>query len=313
MPTIETVPYRGWKRNIRLANRDVELIVTREVGPRIIRFGFIGARNLFGELTEQAGGTGEKEWMIRGGHRLWIAPEEKPKSYELDNQPVNIRILPDGFAARRMGNKAGGIRAIQEPGPISRVQKSMDIILADGRNEATVVHRLTNAGRRAVTLAPWALTVMAKRGTAIIPLPKKIPHTARLTHNQNWSLWGYTDFSDPRWTLGARYILFRQDPRRGPNKLGIAQREGWVAYQLNDCLFIKRFDRIPGAVYPDSDVNFETFSNQQILELESLGPLTTLRPGQTATHTETWSLHGGIKPCRTEADIAAGVERCVRG
>ena len=179
----------------------------------------------------------------------------------------------------------------------------MDITLAERRNEVTVVHRLTNKGRQAITLAPWALTVMAKRGMAIIPLPKKMSHAGLLTHNQNWSLWGYTDLSDPRWTIRQRYILFRQDPRREPNKIGIAHREGWVAYLRNGLLFIKRFKRIPGATYPDSDVNFETFANQQILELESLGPLVTLRPGQTAAHTETWTLHCGVRACRTEADI----------
>lgn len=291
MPIIETVPYRGWKRNIRLTNGQVELIVTQDVGPRIVRFGFIGAQNAFGELPEQMGGVGEKEWMIRGGHRLWVAPEEKPKSYELDNAPITIRTRP------------GGIRAVQAPGPYAHVQKTMDITLVERRNEVQVVHRLTNKGRQAITLAPWALTVMAKRGVAIIPLPAKISHTKCLTHNQNWSLWGYTDLSDPRWTIGQRYVLFRQDPRREPNKIGMAHREGWVAYLRNDLLFIKKFQRIPGATYPDSDVNFETFSNQQFLEIESLGPLVTLRPGQTATHAETWTLHRGVKACRTEADI----------
>ena len=309
---IATVPYRGWKRNIRLANGQVELIVTQDVGPRIVRFGFIGDQNVFGELPEQMGGTSEKKWMIRGGHRLWVAPEEKPKSYELDNVPIVIRKIPASAPGASTGAEAladrpagrpGGIRTIQAPGPLTRVQKTIAITLADRRNEVTVVHRLTNKGRQAITLAPWALTVMAKRGMAIIPLPKKISHAGLLTHNQNWSLWGYTDLSDPRWTIGPCYILFRQDPRREPNKIGIAHREGWVAYLRNGLLFIKRFKRIPGATYPDSDVNFETFANQQILELESLGPLVKLRPGQTAAHTETWSLHRGVKACRTEADI----------
>ncbi len=291
MPTIETVPYRGWKCNVRLANREVELVVTEEVGPRIVRFGFIGDQNVFGELSEQMGGVGEKQWMIRGGHRLWVAPEAKPKSYELDNGPITVRNIP------------GGIRVVQVPGPITHVQKTMDITLADRRNEATVVHRLANKGRQVITLAPWALSVMAKRGVAIIPLPKKLTPADLLTNNQNWSIWGYTDLGDPRWTIGKRYIRFRQDPRREPNKLGLAHREGWVAYLRGDLLFIKKFKRIPGAIYPDNDVNFETYANQRILELESLGPLVKLRPGQTTTHTETWTIHRGIKACRTEADI----------
>ncbi|MCX6992304.1 MAG: hypothetical protein NT011_04085 [Kiritimatiellaeota bacterium] len=310
MPTIETVPYRGWKHNIRLTNGQVELIVTQDVGPRIVRFGFIGAQNVFGEFPEQLGGAGEKEWMIRGGHRLWIAPEAKPKSYELDNTPVAIRKIP-AFAPGATAGKSGGICAAQVPGPLTRVQKTMDITLADHRNEVTVVHRLTNKGSRAITLAPWALTVMAKRGVAIIPLPKKILHTDRLTPNQNWSIWGYTDFSDPRWTLGARYILFRQDPKRGPNKVGIAHRPGWIGYWRKETLFVKRFVFQEGATYPDNGVNFETFANERLLEVESLGPLVTLRPGQTVCHTENWALHRGVKACRTEADIDKYVARLV--
>ncbi len=288
---VETIAYRGWKHNIRLSNSQVELVVTQDVGPRIVRFGFIGAQNVFGEMPEQMGGVGEKKWMIRGGHRLWVAPEETPKSYELDNAPLEIHKI------------TGGIRTIQAPGPCSHVQKTMDITLADHRNEVAIVHRLTNRGRRAITLAPWALTVMAKCGMAIIPLPKKVVPVVLLTNSQNWSLWDYTDLSDSRWTIGKKYILFRQDPSRRPNKIGIAHREGWVAYLRAGLLFVKRFKRIPGAIYPDSDVNFETYANQRILELESLGPLITLATGQTVAHTEKWSLHRGIRACRTEADI----------
>jgi hypothetical protein len=300
MPKIETVKYHGWKRNIRLSNGQVELIVTADIGPRILRFGFIGGENAFGELPKQMGGAGEKEWMIRGGHRLWVAPEAKPKTYELDNKPIAIKSI------------SGGIRTVQAPGTLAHIRKTMDITLADRRNEVIIVHRLTNKGRKAVSLAPWALTVMAKRGTAIIPLPKKLSHAGLLINNQNWSLWGYTDLSDPRWMIGPRYIRFRQDPRRDANKLGIAHREEWVAYLRNGLLFIKKFKRLPGAVYPDCNVNFETFSNQDILELESLGPLVTLRPGQTVAHTEKWALHRGTKNCRTEADIDKHVGRLAK-
>lgn len=291
MLTIEAVQYRGWRNNVRLANRQVELIVTREVGPRIIRFGFIGGANILGEWPGQLGGAGERQWMIRGGHRLWLAPEEKPKTYELDNAPVEIRQYPRG------------IRVVQSPGSLTKVQKTIVITLAERRNEVTLEHRLTNKGAKPITLAPWALTVMARCGTAIIPLPGKIPHTARLTSNQNWTLWGYTDFSDSRWTFWSRYLLFRHDPKRGPNKLGIAQREGWVAYWLKGTLFVKRFAFREGATYPDQGVNFETFANEQILELESLGPLLTLRPGQTASHSEVWSLHRGVRAPDSEAAI----------
>ncbi|MBN1675208.1 MAG: hypothetical protein JXR37_29480 [Kiritimatiellae bacterium] len=288
---MEIVEYGGWRNNVRLANREVELIVTRDVGPRVIRFGFIGARNVLGELDGQMGGTGEAEWMIRGGHRLWVAPEAKPWSYELDNVPVDIR------------EAGAGIEARQPAGPVTGVAKTVRVALAPDANTVTVSHTLTNEGDNPVELAVWALTVMAKRGMAVIPLPAKIPHTERLTHNQEWSLWGYTDFSDPRWTLGSRYITLRQDPKRSPTKLGLAHREGWIGYLLDGFLFTKAFRRVEQAAYPDGGVNFETFTNEDILELESLGPLVRLAPGEASTHEERWTLHKDIPACETEADL----------
>ena len=153
-----------------------------------------------------------------------------------------------------------------------------------------------------MSLSPWALSVMAPNGMAILPLPAKIPHTKCLTHNQEWSLWGYTDFTDKRWTLGSRYIFFRQDPKRGPNKMGLAQREGWAAYVVGPYAFVKRFPWIDGAKYPDGGVNFETFSNEEFLEVETLGPLVTLRPGQSTRHVETWRIFRKVPHIASEAD-----------
>jgi hypothetical protein len=39
---IENVSYGGWPNCLRIANDEVELIVTTDVGPRVIRYGFIG-------------------------------------------------------------------------------------------------------------------------------------------------------------------------------------------------------------------------------------------------------------------------------
>lgn len=292
MLTIETVRFKGWTNNIRISNGSVELIVTGEVGPRILRCGFVNERNLMAQFKEQMGGSAEKEWMIRGGHRLWIAPESKPETYELDNSPVQIRKIQ------------GGIRTLQEPGRLTGIQKTMEIRMTETSNEITITHQLINRSRKPRTLAPWALTVMAPGGLCIIPLPEKIPHTDRLLHNQTWSIWGYTDFADGRWTLGSRYAFFRQSRKHGPGKLGIAHREGWVAYQLDEFLLAKSFKFAEGATYPDGGVNFETFSNERMLEVETLGPLTTLAPGKSVKHVETWTLLRNTKPVRTEKDAA---------
>jgi len=292
---VEDIEYNGWKNNIRVANKEIELICTKDIGPRIIRLGFINSRNIFGELPGQQGGAGEDEWILRGGHRLWIAPEEKPKTYELDNSPIEVE------------KTDSGIKTIQPVGPLSNIKKTMEISLSDERNEVSILHRLSNKGNSPVELSSWALTVMAREGTAIIPLPEKISHSDRLTHNQEWSLWGYTDFSDDRWRFGSRYIFFRQDPAKGPNKLGIMHREGWVAYLLEGILFVKCFTAQEGLPYPDGGVNFETFANEDILELESLSPLVVLQPGESVEHTERWLLYRDVGYCESDEDVDTNI------
>jgi len=59
---------------------------------------------------------------------------------------------------------------------------------------------------------------------------------------------------------------------------------------LGDSLFIKTFDHAPGGHYPDGGCNFETFTNSEMLEVESLGELVTLQPGESTTHFENWYL-----------------------
>ncbi len=296
---MEKVKFNGWNA-LRLANGQVELVITRDVGPRVVRFAFLGGKNVFAEIPEHQGGMHEKEWMNRGGHRFWIAPEAKPWSYELDNEPYE--------SAEEIAN---GIRTKQAPGPVTKIAKQMEITLDPKEAKVSLCHTLTNCGATAVKCAPWALSVMGLNGQAIIPLPKRIPHTDRLTHNQSWSLWGYTDFSDSRWTLGGRYVFLRQDPKRSPTKLGLAHEEKWVGYQIEGNLFVKYFDFKPGAEYPDGGCSFETFSNEEILELESLGPLVELAPGASVEHRETWKLFKDIPMCKTEDEVDARVRPLV--
>ena len=47
---IQEIPYAGWKRNLRLQGPTTELVITLDVGPRIIRYGFHNDRNVFVEL-----------------------------------------------------------------------------------------------------------------------------------------------------------------------------------------------------------------------------------------------------------------------
>jgi len=289
---ITHVEYGGWKNNVKLSNDRIELIATLDVGPRIIRFGPVGGPNMFKEFPEQLGGTGEPEWQLRGGHRLWHSPEAKPRTYALDNGPVELEKIHE-FS----------LRLNQPVETENGIRKQIRISMTAEDNMVALTHRLTNVGPWSVELAPWALTVMDAGGIGIVGLPEKRPHTEVLTPDFPLVLWPYTDLRDSRLSLGARYITLAQDKGKSPIKYGMANMLGWAAYLAHGCLFVKYFDYDPIAVYPDFGCNFETFTNEDMLEVESLGPLTVLEPGDMIEHDETWRLDIDVPSVNDEASI----------
>jgi hypothetical protein len=294
--TMKTIPYRGWKNNLQLSNGTVELVLTLDIGPRIIRYGFVGGPNVFKEYEEQMGKAGEPAWQIRGGHRLWHAPEDLKRSYELDNSPIKSERL-----------NASTVRLIQPIEPGTGIQKEMDVMLDPTGSRVTVVHRLRNTGMWEVELAAWALSVMAPGGAEIIPLPEKVPHPQGLLPNQTFILWPYTDLGDARWRWGTKYVVLKQDSGKGPTKIGLAHKLGWVAYLRDGLLFVKAIEHQAGRDYPDAGSNFETFTNQEMLEIESLGPLARPAPGQSVEHTERWWLLKDIPNETSDAAIDANI------
>ncbi len=109
---IEKTAYAGWQNCYRVSNGEVELIVTGDVGPRVIRFGFVGGQNLFKEFKAELGKSGETTWMPRGGHRLWVGPEDEKVSYALDNGPIAIAVRNGELEATQPVEKETGMQKI---------------------------------------------------------------------------------------------------------------------------------------------------------------------------------------------------------
>ena len=278
---LDYVRFGGWENNVRLSNDRVELIITLDVGPRVISYRTSAGENVFKTFADQLGRVGESEWQARGGHRFWLAPEDKVRSYVPDNTEIEHRVISDD-----------AVEFINEPTSVLPVKKILRLSLDPGSSRVTVVHRAENHGPEEIQLATWGLSVMAPGGIKIIPMPPLGEHPRDLLPNRTMILWPYTDMADDRWHWGKNFITLRQSPTRGPAKIGLAHRENWVSYHRADTLFVKSFAYLEGAIYPDNGCNFETFTNQEMLEVESLGPLVSLAPGATTEHAEDWQLFG---------------------
>ena len=162
--TIEKIDFKGWPNSYRMTNGEVELVVTSDVGPRIIRYGFVGGQNFFKEYSSEIGKSGESTWRNRGGHRLWVGPEAQPDSpitYAVDNSPVHIKL------------RSGTIEATPPLEREAGLQKQIVVKMAARGSGVDVLHRITNKNVWTIELAAWALSVMAPGGVGITGLPRE--------------------------------------------------------------------------------------------------------------------------------------------
>lgn len=287
------ISFGGWKNNLCLSNEDTEVIVSLDVGPRVLSYRTKKGPNVLKIYEDQLGQANEDAWMVRGGHRLWLAPEDEKITYHWDNEPVEHDNGPDGTVTL--------ISRQVEP---VRIRKEITLSLAESGSEVTLEHKITNEGTKPITGASWGLTVLPPGGRALIPQPPLGEHPRDLLPNRNMVLWPYTDLTDDRWYIGQHFIMLNQDDERGPTKLGLLHKEGWVAYLIDDSIFFKTIEYIDGETYPDNGANFETFTNQEMIELESLAPLQTLAPGEASHHTEKWYLVQGFEQVLLEGEPA---------
>ncbi len=274
---IEIAPAFSYPHCIFLRNENAELVITTDVGPRVLAYRLLpDGESLFKLYDHQLGGQNEFEWKIRGGHRFWIAPEDNSLTYVADNTPVPWEETAEDTVA-----------LLNPATPPWLLQKELTIRLKPGRSQVTLTHRIRNKGPQPITLAPWGLSVMKPGGFLLLPQPTLGEHPRDLLPNRRMILWPYTDLADPRWSITADFITLHQG-EAGPTKLGLGSEEGRAFYVRGQTIFCKRFAWDPDAVYPDMGCNFETFTNEEMLEVESLGPLLTLAPGAETTHEETW-------------------------
>ncbi len=280
---IEKTNYKGWPNSYRVSNGEIELIATGDVGPRIIRFGFVGGQNLFKEYVEQLGKTNEIDYQLRGGHRLWVAPELLRTTWALDNSPVKIELKDDGIEITGPVDSAG-------------LQKQIVVKMSASGTEVELVHRVRNKTPWTIEFAPWALTMMAQGGTAITGFLPRGKHPEVLLPTNPLVMWAYTDLSDKRWRITKKYLSLRQDPHAdNPQKIGLFNPHTWGAYLLGSELFLKQTAAEVGRTYPDFGSSFETFTSADMLEMETLGPLQKVEPAAAAEHIERWSLHKDVR------------------
>ncbi len=267
-------------QTLKLENPEVAIWVTLSTGPRILGLSAFGSNNLFAVLPDVNDGLpGENRYCLRGGHRLWYAPEHPETTYIPDNEPVEPLVFEDGVEL---------VQSVDRP---TMIQKKIRIEVDRLLPKVIVRHTLINTGKKPFELAPWAITQLRPGGLAILPQNTHQDDEHSLQPNRHIVLWPYTRINSPAILWGDEVIFIRASMNEGNLKIGFPNPDGWLAYQIDELLFVKRAEYQPGGEYYDRGASSQTYCDEKCLELETLAPKMNLAPGASAEHVEIWEIY----------------------
>jgi len=276
--SITTTNYHGWPNSYVISNEAVEVIVVPAIG-RVMQFRFAGEPD--GPFFENRAMDGKspiptsKEWGNFGGDKTWPSPQEDwpkitprgwPPPVAFDSMPVKASI--EGAQLRLIsaidphyGIRTERLITLHPTEPRMTIETVYTKVQGDPRkvgvwiitqlNEPDLVHIRTSIGDKYIRQSSDAPTDLKVRERSIT-LKRSASKSTKIGTDGNALLW-----------VGPKTALRIESAR------------------------------VPGAEYPDKGSSAEVYTNPNPLtyvELEMLGPLHTLKPGDEISHSSAYTL-----------------------
>ena len=281
-PVLRDVTFDGLAA-VELIHAGARLVVVHEVGPRIAWFGPEGGDNLL--FWDASGEHRRGPWRLRGGHRVWVTrplADETEETYAADDGPCQVRRLRDGVA-------------IAAPPDVHHLVKGLAIRARPGG--FVVDHLVTNASDMLWSGGVWALTcTRPRKGTTYgIPLGDDGPWDVfAIVVPRRWG--GHTArVADPQLQLTEDCLVVK--PRGVEAKRMIQAPRGTIGMTDPGArrAFVIRAAYDRHASYPLAcNLAFYVGPKNFMVEMETMGPIRQVRPGETLDHGELWSLEPPI-------------------
>ncbi len=279
--TIKRINFEGLEA-IELRTTALRLVAITARGPRVAFFGRPDGDNL---LYWAPGKHRRGKWDLLGGHRLWATrpgADEAEETYAADNQPCEVE------------THARSITLTGAVDPVQRIQRGFKITLLESDCIA-IDHFVRNESEMLWSGGLWALTctVPTKETRYLVPLGDGSSwDSATMVGFRTWGGGhGGVGFDDPQFQFTQDAFVLH--PAGRENKRMIRADAGIIA--LHDpaqrLVFAKQVDYQAAGNYPmGTNIALYVGPDNFMVEMETMGPVVTLKPGQVLAHRETWVL-----------------------
>tara|TARA_B100001123_G_scaffold406706_1_gene498243 strand:+ start:690 stop:1733 length:1044 start_codon:yes stop_codon:yes gene_type:complete len=300
------IEYFGYEDAIELSNGECTAILTPAVGGKIMSYQLNGKEAL--EIIPEEAGF---HYVPKSGERIFSGAGRFDFGLE---QRVSQRaeIWVGAWQGQITGPRQATLTSVRHKGTGIQVVRSFTLA-ATGTN-LTCKQTLINIGKTIKRHNHWSRTF--GRGFGIVVIP-----TSEWSRYENH----YVMFEpENRINLVPKnegiyikndFLIVSQAPEHP--KLGMDSMEGWFSYLTpNDLLFVKKYPVFPEKNYAErvpmtiSIWYVENFrGNFSTAELEPIGPLETIAPGERASFTEEWYLVEHAFPQdKSQVDVQGIVE-----
>lgn len=309
---VKETEFLNFGKCVQISNGVIDVVVTIDRGPRIIRFGYRDDENIFFADTERKHVIRNKSleetfgdgaaFYLYGGHRLSLAPERMLQTYCPDNSPVVYSILSDGVSFAPARQKQ------------AEIQTGLEVVMGEDATDIMLVHTAKNCSKDTQTCSLHPVTMLKNGGLAVIPLGADGSNL--LLPNRVISLWPGTDFHDSRIRYGKRCLTVKCEHAGGrPLKIGTNDILGWAAYLNGGFMLMKRYVHNIQAAYPDFGCSLETRVGDDYAAIGSLSPIYRLAPGERIRHVENLSLYRTREPFdpEDEESVMSRIDSLING
>jgi hypothetical protein len=279
---IQTITYHGWPDSLVMSNGVVEVVIVPAIG-RVMQFRYAGEdRGPFFEnrdLDGKAPDPNSSEWGNFGGDKTWPAPQDDwpkmtprkwPPPPTFDSVALKAEVKKDTVELASPVDPNYGIRTRR----IVQLERAKAVMTI-----RTIYEKVQGDP---VKVGVWVITQMGEPEKAAMVLPKKSQYPE-----------GYNKQMEvlPKdLKRESRLLSVTRDPKN-PTKIG--SDAGTLVWMDKDFYLQIDSARVTGAEYPDQGSSAEIYTNPdplQYIELEMLGPLHTMKVGDTIERTNRYTL-----------------------
>jgi hypothetical protein len=195
-------------------------------------------------------------------------------------------------------------RLISKEDASTGVQLIRDFILSQNSSFLKCTQTIKNISNEQQRYGHWSRTFAEGGGICLVPLNPQSRYPLGYIIYGPGDVLDFRPKEEPNLRIRNGILEIIGPPSRPKFAMDVA--EGWLAYiSKNNLLFIKKFTVYPDKIYGEMAANNVSiwYKENQVCEIEPIGPWERIAPGESISFTENWWLFNFTYPGNKKVNL----------